>query len=147
MTDPPGTWAPARSRYEVRDAIGYQLTEADLREWQPFYPLEIHWARKHGLALAEARRWFDAEVSVQDAVRATAAGLRLEDVRCWLECGFLAADAAEAADAGMSLETAVRWRAAGFLTLDAILLVQDGWTLDQARTARYSEVDRYLRPG
>jgi hypothetical protein len=147
MADSSGTWASARSRAEVCDAIGYRLTESDLREWHPFYPLEIYWARKHGLALAEARRWSDAEVSVQDAVRATAAGLRLQEVRLWLERGFLAADAADAADAGMSLDTAVRWRAAGFLTLDAILLLDDGWTLDQARTARYSEVDRYpLRP-
>lgn len=131
---------------ELRDALGYQLTESDLREWHPFYPLEIYWARKHGLALAEARRWSEAEVSVQDAVRATAAGLALEEVRRWLGLGFLAADAADAADAGMSLDTAIRWREAGFLTLDAILLVDDGWTLDQARAARYSEVGRYPRP-
>lgn len=147
MADSSGTWASARSRPEVCDAIGYRLTESDLREWHPFYPLEIYWARKHGLALAEARRWSDAGLSVQDAVRATAAGVPLEQVRGWLEAGFLAADAAEAAEAGMSLDTAVRWREAGFLTLDAILLVEDGWTLDQARAARYSEVDRYaLRP-
>lgn len=147
MTEPPDTWASVRSRYELSDARGYQLTESDLREWQPFYPLEIYWARKHGLALAEARRWSDAAVSVQDAVRATAAGLPLEEVRRWLELGFLAADAIDAADAGMPLDAAVRWRAAGFLTLDAILLVGDGWTLDTARAARYSEVDRYSRPG
>lgn len=145
MADPPGTWVSARSRHEISDAIGYQLTGSDLREWHPFYPLEIYWARKHGLALAEARRWSEAEVSVQDAVRARAAGVPLEEVRRWLESGFLAADAVDAADTGMSLDTAVRWREAGFLTLDAILLVQDGWTLDRARAARYSEVDRYTR--
>lgn len=145
MTDSPRARGSARSQYEVCDALGLQLTESDLREWHPFYPLEIYWARKHGLALAEARHWSDAEVSVQDAVRATAAGLSLEEVRRWLEHGFLAADAVDAANAGMSLDTAVRWREAGFLTLDAILLVYDGWTLDDARAARYSEVDRYPR--
>lgn len=143
MTEPAGVRTRARTRDEVCDARGYQLTESDLREWQPFYPLEIYWARKHGLPLAEARRWSDAEVSVQDAVRATAAGLPVEDVRPWIELGFLAADAIDAADAGMALDTAVRWREAGFLTLDAILLVRDGCTLDDARAARYSEVDRY----
>jgi hypothetical protein len=145
MTEPPDTWVSARSRYEACDARGYRLTDSDLREWHPFYPLEIYWARKHGLPLAEARRWSDAEVSVQDAVRATVTGVPLEEVRRWLELGFLAADAIDAADAGMTLDTAVRWREAGFLTLDAILLVRDGWTLESARAARYSEVDRYRR--
>jgi hypothetical protein len=147
MTEPADTRVSARSRHEVCDARGYQLTESDLREWHPFYPLDIYWARKHGLTLAEARRWSDAGVRIQDAVRATAAGLPLEEVRRWLELGFLAADAIDAANAGMPLDTAVRWREAGFLTLDAILLANDGWTLDKARAARYSEVDRYVRPG
>jgi hypothetical protein len=145
MTDPAGTRVSARSMHQACDARGYQLTESDLREWHPFYPLEIYWARKHGLALAEARRWSDGGVTVQDAVRATAAGLPLDEVRRWQELGFLPSDAIDAADAGMPLDTAVRWREAGFLTLDAILLVDDGWTLDDARAARYSEVDRYAR--
>jgi hypothetical protein len=147
MTEPSGTRVSARSQIEVCDARGYQLSESDLREWHPFYPLEIYWARKHGLAVAEARRWSEAGVSVQDAVRATGVGLALEEVRRWLGLGFLAADAIEAADAGMPLDTAVRWGEAGFLTLDAILLVCDGWTLDNARAARYSEVDRYRVKG
>jgi hypothetical protein len=135
----------ARSRFEVWDALGYHLTAADLSEWWPFYPLEIYWARKHGLALSVARRWANAGMRVQDAVRALSVDLSLKDALTWVDHGFLEADAIDAAEAGMSLQAAIEWRSVGFMTLDAVLLIEDGWTLQAAQAARFSEVDRYRR--
>jgi len=129
-------WADARSDYEAADAAGFGLAPDDLRHWRPFYPIEIAWARKHGLPLAAARRWAAGGVRVHDAVRARALGLTPADVRRWTDAGFLPADAVEANEAGVSLEQAVAWREAGFVFPDAALLIHDGWTLEAAAAAR-----------
>ena len=140
-------WADARSRYEAADATGFGLTPEELRRWHPFYPIEIAWARKHGLPLATARHWAADGVRVHDAVRALAVGMTLAETRRWTDAGFLPADAVEAREAGISLERAVAWREVGFVLPDAALLIEDGWTLKAATAARYADVDPDQRLG
>ncbi|HEY3688105.1 MAG TPA: hypothetical protein VGL93_34020 [Streptosporangiaceae bacterium] len=129
-------WPDARSDYEAADATGFRLTPEELRRWRPFYPIEIAWARRHGLPLAAAHRWAADGVRVHDAVRARALGMTPADVRRWTGAGFLPADAVEAAEAGIPLERAVAWREVGFVLPDAALLIRDGWTLEAATAAR-----------
>jgi hypothetical protein len=136
-------WTDARSGYEAADAEGFGLTAEDLRHWRPFYPVEIAWARKHGLSLGAARRWASAGVRVHDAVRALVIGMTSQEVRQWTDAGFLPADAVEAKEVGISLEQAVAWREVGFVLPDAALLIDDGWTLEAAAAARFADVDRY----
>lgn len=129
-------WTDARSDYEAADAAGFGLTPEDLRHWHPFYPIEIAWARRHGLPLAAARRWAADGVRVHDAVRALVLGLTPAQIRHWTDAGFLPADAVEANEAGIGLEQAVAWREVGFVLPDAALLIRDGWTLESASAAR-----------
>lgn len=129
--------------YQLAEARGYGLTAGDLRGWHPFSAIEIHWARKHGLPPAVARRWAREGVGVPDAVRAVRLRMRPEQVRPWAAAGFLPGDAVEAAEAGMTLAEATAWRNAGFILPDAALLVRDGWTLAEAAIARFAGVDRY----
>lgn len=132
----------ARSGYEAADAVGFGLTPDELRRWRPFYPIEIAWARKHGLPLAAARRWAADGVRVHDAVRARGLGLTAEEVRRWTVAGFLPADAVDAYEAGVSLAQAVAWREVGFVLPDAALLIRDGWTLEAATAAREGHLGR-----
>jgi hypothetical protein len=141
--DAAAKWTDARSGYEVADAEGFGLTPEDLRLWRPFYPIEIAWARKHGLSLDAARRWASDGVRVHDAVRALALGMISQEVRRWTDAGFLPEDAVEAREAGISLEQAVAWREVGFVLPDAALLIRDGWTLEAATAARFADVDQY----
>jgi hypothetical protein len=135
--------ASGLSEHDVEDAVGFGLTPEDVARWAPFYPLEIHWAVRHGLPLEVARQWAERGVRIRDTIHARAVGLSLEDLEPWLEQGFLPADAWESTEAGVSIETAIAWRAAGFIVPDALLLIGDGWTLDEAIRARYAGVDRY----
>jgi hypothetical protein len=128
---------------DVADAIGFGLTVEDVLAWAPFRPLEVHWARRHGLSLAEARRWAHEGVPVRDAVRAVAAGLDVDELRRWERRGFNASDAWEAKETGLGVEEAVAWREAGFVVPDALQLVRDRWTLDAAVVARNAGIDRY----
>jgi hypothetical protein len=123
-------------RDEVADAIGLGLSVAEVRAWAPFRPLEIHWARRHRLSLAGARRWAAAGVPVRDAVRAEAVGLTLAELRDWEARGFNASDAWEAKETGLGIEAAAAWREAGFVLPDALQLVRDRWNLDAAVAAR-----------
>jgi hypothetical protein len=130
------------------DAIGFGLTVQDVLAWAPFRPLEIAWARRHGLSPAEARRWAGEGVPIRDAVRAVAVGLGIEELRRWEERGFNASDAWEAKETGIGIEEAAAWREAGFVVPDALQLVRDRWTLDAAVVARNAGIDRYRhRPG
>jgi hypothetical protein len=128
---------------DIQDAVGFGLSPEDVRRWAPFYPLEIHWARRHGLPLEVARQWSEAGVRIRDTVRALAVSLSLAEVLRWVEHGFLPADAWESKEVGVSMEEAIAWRAAGFIVPDALQLIRDGWTLDAAVAARYEGVDRY----
>jgi hypothetical protein len=132
---------------DVADAIGLRLTVGDVLAWAPFRPLEIHWARRHGLSLAEARRWAREGVPVRDAVRAVAVGLRIDELRRWEEHGFNASDAWEAKETGLGIAEAAAWREAGFVVPDALQLVRDRWTLDAAVVARNAGTDRYRHRG
>jgi hypothetical protein len=129
--------------WEAADAAGLGLTAGDLRAWAPLRPLEIVWARRHGMSPPEARRWAAAGVSVRDAVRAAALGIGLDELRRWAAAGFAAADACEAAETGVAIAEAAAWREAGFVVPDALQLVRDGWTLDAAVVARSRDIDRY----
>ena len=128
---------------DVADAIGLGLTVADVVAWAPFRPLEIHWARRHGLSLAEAQRWARAGVPIRDAVRAVAVGLGLDELRGWEEHGFNVSDAWEAKETGLGIAEASAWREAGFVVPDALQLVRDRWTLEAAVVARNAGIDRY----
>jgi hypothetical protein len=128
---------------EVRDAIGVGLAPDDVRSWAPFRPLEIHWARKHGLPLVEARLWAAYGVPIRDTVRARAVGLTLEELRRWQDSGFGAADAWESKETGVTIPQAIAWREAGFVAPDALQLIRDRWTLDEAILARSRDVHRY----
>jgi hypothetical protein len=128
---------------DVRDAIGLRLTPGDVRAWAPFRPLEIHWARRHGLSPAEARRWAREGVPVRDAVRAVAVGLDVDELHRWEEQGFNASDAWEATETGVGIAEAMAWREAGFVVPDALQLVRDRWTLEAAIVARNAGIDRY----
>jgi hypothetical protein len=137
--------ATGLDRSEVADAIGFGLAVDEVRAWRPFRPLEIHWARRHGLSLPEARRWAAAGVPVRDAVRARAVGLDLDELRRWEAAGFNASDAWEALETGVTIAQAAAWREAGFVVPDALQLVRDGWSLDAAIAARNHGVHRYER--
>jgi hypothetical protein len=129
-----------RAAAEEAEARAYGLTEDDLRDWAPFTPVEIYWARKHDLSPAAAGHWAGEGLRVCDAVRAIALGMAPEEVRPWSGAGFAPADAVEGKQMGVPLETAVAWREAGFILPDAALLIRDGWTLDEAVTARYAGI-------
>jgi len=140
-----GTAGTAPDARELAEARGYGLTASDLRRWDPFSAIQIHWARKHGLPPHVARRWAGEGVAVRDAVRAVRLGMTPEQVRPWAAAGFLPADAVEAAEAGMTLDEAKAWLRVGFILPDAALLVGDGWTLAEATAARFAGVDRYAQ--
>jgi hypothetical protein len=127
---------------EIEDAVGFHLTVADVLEWRPFRPLEIYWARKHGLSAEEARRWAREGVPVRDAVRAKGVGLTTEELHRWQAHGFTAADACEAKETGVSIQEVMAWCEAGFVVPDALQLVRHGWTLAEAVVAR----NRHLAP-
>jgi len=129
----------------IESAIGFGLTADDVRDWAPLHPLEIYWARKHRLPLAEARRWASEGVPVRDAVQARAVGLTIEELHRWENEGFNASDAWEAKETGVTIPEAIAWRDAGFVIPDALQLVRDGWTLDAARAAREAGLRRYGR--
>ena len=128
---------------DVADAIGLRLTVDDVLAWAPFRPLEIHWARRHGLSLDEARRWAREGVAVRDAVRNVAVGLGVDELHRWQAHGFTASDAWEAKETGLGIAEAAAWREAGFVVPDALQLVRDRWTLDAAVVARNAGIDRY----
>lgn len=125
---------------EAAEARAYGLTADDLRDWAPFSPVEIYWARRHGVTPAIARRWAREGLRAGDAVRAIALGMTPEEIRPWADAGFAPSDAVEAKDTGVPLEAAVAWRRAGFILPDAALLIRDGWTLSEAVTARYAGI-------
>jgi len=125
---------------EAAEARAYGLTEADLRDWASFSPIEIYWARKHDVTPAAARRWAREGLRVCDTVRAIALGMNPGEPRLWADAGFAPSDAVEAKEMGVPFETAVAWRAAGFIVPDAALLIQDGWTLEEAMDARYAGI-------
>lgn len=127
------------------EAGAYGLTREDLSRWAPFTPVEIQWARKHGLSPEAARRWAAEGLRVCDTVRAVALGMAPEEARRWAVAHFAPADAVEAAETGISLETAVAWREAGFILPDAALLIRDGWTLSEAVDARYAGIPASVR--
>lgn len=129
--------------WEIANAVGLRLTAGEVRAWAPFRPLEIHWARRHGLTLAEARSWAAAGVPVRDAVRARAVGLGFDELRRWEAAGFNASDAWEARETGVGIAEATAWREAGFVLPDALQLVRHGWTLDAAIVARDRDIHRY----
>jgi hypothetical protein len=135
--------ATGLGKVDVGDAIGLHLTPADVLAWAPFRPLEIHWARRHGLSVAEARRWAREGVPVRDAVRAVAVGLGVDELHRWEDHGFNASDAWEAKETGLGIAEAVAWREAGFVVPDALQLVRDRWSLEAAIVARNAGIDRY----
>ena len=128
---------------DVADAVGLRLTVEDVLAWAPFRPLEIQWARRHGLSPADARQWAREGVPVRDAVRAVAVGLGVDELRRWEERGFNVLDAWEAKETGLGIAEAEAWREAGFVVPDALQLVRDRWTLDAAVVARNAGIDRY----
>jgi hypothetical protein len=132
--------------WEIADAVGLGLAPGDVLEWAPFRPLEIHWARRHALSLAEARHWAARGVPVRDAVRARAAGLTFDELHRWEDAGFNVSDAWEAKESGVDVPTAAAWREAGFVAPDALQLIRDGWTLAAARVAREAGIRRYSVP-
>lgn len=138
--------ATGLDRSEIADAIGFGLDADEVRAWAPFRPLEIHWARRNGLSLTEARRWAAAGVPVRDAIRARAVGLELEELRRWEAAGFNASDAWEARETGAGVAEVSAWREAGFVVPDALQLLRDGWTLDAAIVARNHGIHRYEPP-
>jgi hypothetical protein len=131
------------SRAEVGNAVGLGLSPDEVREWAPFHPLEIYWARKRGLPLAEARRWAARGVPVRDTIRAMEVGLSLEELNRWEASGFNAADAWEAKETGVGIAEVVAWREAGFVVPDALQLIRDSWSLSRAIVARYDGVHPY----
>jgi hypothetical protein len=128
---------------ELRNAIGFGLTADDLREWAPFHPLEIYWARKNHLSLAEARLWAREGVPIRDTIKAVEVGLSLAELRRWGRAGFNSSDAWEAKETGVGIREAVAWREAGFVLPDALQLIRDGWSLEDANAARYQGIHPY----
>jgi hypothetical protein len=128
---------------EIANAVGLHLTVADVLEWTPFRPLEIHWARRHGLSPREARRWAREGIAIRDTIRARAVGLTIDELRRWQDAGFDAADAWEAKETGLTIPEAIAWRESGFVLPDALQLVRDRWTLAAASVARYAGIRRY----
>jgi hypothetical protein len=137
---PPLLGPPGHAAWEETEAAAYGLTPDDLTSWAPFTPVEIHWARKHALTPAVARRWALEGLHVCDAVRAVALRLTPEETRRWAAAHFAPSDAVEAAEMGIPLSVAVAWREAGFILPDAALLIHDGWTLSAATAARYAGI-------
>jgi hypothetical protein len=129
--------------FEIGEAVGLRLSVEDVLRWAPFRPLEIHWARHHGLSPEETRRWANRGVPVRDAIRARVAGLTLDELERWRAAGFDAADAAEARESGVAIPEAAAWREAGFVLPDALQLVRHGWTLAAASVARNAGIRRY----
>ena len=72
----------------IAAAIGLGLTVDELREWAPFHPLEIYWARKNRLPLAEARRWAREGVPIRDAIKAREVRLSFAQLRHWQDAAF-----------------------------------------------------------
>jgi len=139
-----GDWAATGlGPFDVADAVGLGLTVAEVVAWAPFRPLEIHWARRHGLSPAEARRWAAEGVPIRDAVRAVAVGLGIDELHRWEAHGFNASDAWEAKETGLDIAGATAWREAGFVVPDALQLVRDRWTLDAAVVARDAGLGRH----
>ncbi len=136
--------ATGLDQVDVADAIGFRLTVDEVLAWTPFRPLEIAWAKRQGLPLAEARRWAGEGVAIRDAVRAVAVGLSIEELRRWEAHGFHASDAWEARETGVGIAEAAAWRDAGFVIPDALQLVRDRWTLDAAVGARNAGIERYV---
>jgi hypothetical protein len=132
-------------RAEVQEAIGLGLSVEDVREWAPFPPFEIHWARARGLSLAQVRIWAERGVRVRDAVEATRVGLSLDELGRWEAHGFNAADAWEAKETGVDIPQAIAWREAGFVVPDALQLIRDRWRLEDAVVARFEGVFPYGR--
>ncbi len=130
----------------IADAVGFRLTVDEVLEWSPFRPLEISWAKKHGLPLAEARRWAGEGVPLRDAVRARAVGLTIDELHAWEAGGFNASDAWEAKETGVTIAEATAWRDAGFVVPDALQLLRDGWTLETAVVARNVDLRRGAPP-
>lgn len=128
---------------EIEDAIGFGIGVADVLAWAPFRPLEIAWARKHGLSLGEARRWASEGVPIRDTVAARAVGLTIEELHRWERAGFDASDAWECRETGVTIPEAIAWREAGFVIPDALQLVRDGWSLAEAEVARSAGIRRY----
>jgi hypothetical protein len=128
---------------ELRSAIGLGLTADDLRDWAPFHPLEIYWAQKNHLPLAEARRWAREGVPVRDTIKAREVGLSLPELRRWQDAGFNSADAWEAKETGVTISEAAAWREAGFVLPDALQLFRDGWSLEDATVARNQGIHPY----
>jgi len=129
-----------RTASEVADARAYGLTADDLRHWESFSPIEIHWALRHDVTPSAARRWAREGLRVCDTVRAIRLGMNPADVRQWAHAGFAPSDAVEAHEMGVPLDAALAWRAAGFILPDAALLIHDGWTLEAAVHARYEGI-------
>lgn len=129
----------------IESAIGLGLTVDEVRDWAPLHPLEISWAKKHRLSLAEARQWAKEGVPVRDAIQARAVGLTIEELHRWEDEGFNVADAWEARETGVTILEAIAWRNAGFVIPDALQLVRDRWTLDAAKLARDVGLRRYGR--
>ncbi len=142
---PPGgrqTWVGLDGA-ETADARGLHLTPGEVLAWAPFRPFEIHWAKRHGLPLAEARRWAGQGVPIRDAIRAVAVGLDIGELHEWERHGFNASDAWEAKETGLGIDEAEAWREAGFVLPDALQLVRDRWTLEAAVVARNAGIRRY----
>lgn len=129
----------------IESALGLGLTPDEVRDWTPLHPLEIYWAKKHRLSLAEARRWASEGVTVRDAVRARAVDLTIDELHRWEDEGFNASDAWEAKETGVTIPEAIAWRDSGFVIPDALQLIRDRWTLDAARAARDAGLRRYRR--
>ncbi|WP_300611826.1 hypothetical protein [Trebonia sp.] len=128
-----------RTAREAAEAQAYGLTSEDLRDWAPFSPIEIYWARTHDLTPVTARRWAREGLRICDTVRAVALGMNPQEARPWADAGFAPCDAVEAKQMGVPLAAALAWREAGFILPDAALLIHDGWTLEQAVNARYED--------
>jgi hypothetical protein len=125
---------------EAAEAQAYGLTSNDLRDWAPFSPIEIYWARKHDVTPAAARRWAREGLRICDTVRAIALGMNPQEAKPWADAGFAPGDSVEAKQMGVPFEAALAWREAGFILPDAALLIHDGWTLEQAVNARYEDI-------
>jgi hypothetical protein len=130
---------------EIANAIGLHLDAGEVIAWASFRPLEIHWAKKHGVSVREARRWAAEGVPVRDTVQAIAVGLTIDELHRWERAGFNASDAWEAKETGVTIAEAVAWREAGFVLPDALQLVRDHWALDAAVAARYAGIRSYAR--
>lgn len=135
--------ATGLDEHEIRNAAGLGLTVPEVVEWSPFRPLEIYWAKKHGLSLQQARRWAAEGVPVRDAVQAIQVGLTVDEVHAWEAHGLNASDAWEATETGVTIPEALAWREAGFVIPDALQLIRDRWTLADAVIARNDGIDRY----